>query len=43
MKTHIPNREEALALLRQYNQNQALIHHALAVEAVYALSGPQVG
>ena len=28
-----PNREQALALLRQYNQNQALIHHALAVEA----------
>lgn len=28
-----PNREQALALLRQYNNNQALIHHALAVEA----------
>ena len=29
-----PSREEALALLRQYNQSEALIHHALAVEAV---------
>lgn len=29
-----PGREEALALLRQYNQSEALIHHALAVEAV---------
>jgi putative nucleotidyltransferase with HDIG domain len=34
MTTKLPNREEALALLRQYNQNQSLIHHALAVEAV---------
>jgi putative nucleotidyltransferase with HDIG domain len=34
MTIHTPNREEAWALLRQYNQNQALIHHALAVEAV---------
>jgi len=32
MNTHLPNREEALTLLRQYNQNEALIHHALAVE-----------
>ena len=29
-----PTREEALALLKQYNQNEALIKHALAVEAV---------
>jgi putative nucleotidyltransferase with HDIG domain len=34
MTNPIPNREEAWTLLRQYNQNQALIHHALAVEAV---------
>ncbi len=33
MNTHIPDREEAWILLRQYNQNEALIHHALAVEA----------
>ncbi|UCG56291.1 MAG: hydrolase [Phycisphaerales bacterium] len=29
-----PTREQALALLRQYNSNEALIKHALAVEAV---------
>jgi putative nucleotidyltransferase with HDIG domain len=29
-----PTREEALALLRQYNKNEALIKHALAVEGV---------
>jgi predicted hydrolase (HD superfamily) len=34
MTTYRPNREEALTLLRRYNQNQALIHHALAVESV---------
>jgi putative nucleotidyltransferase with HDIG domain len=34
MIPHRPNREKAAALLRQYNQNEALIHHALAVEAV---------
>ena len=34
MANETPNRKEALALLNQYNQNQALIHHALAVEAV---------
>ncbi len=34
MAEHVPTREEALALLRQYNRNEALIKHALAVEAV---------
>ena len=29
-----PTRDQALGLLRQYNQNEALIRHALAVEAV---------
>ncbi len=29
-----PSREEALSLLKQYNKNEALIKHALAVEAV---------
>jgi putative nucleotidyltransferase with HDIG domain len=29
-----PTREEALALLQEYNENDALIRHALAVEAV---------
>jgi len=32
MDIHQPNREETLSLLKQYNQNEALIHHALAVE-----------
>jgi putative nucleotidyltransferase with HDIG domain len=31
-----PTREEALALLKKHNQNDALIKHALAVEAVMA-------
>ncbi|HON93496.1 MAG TPA: HDIG domain-containing protein [Sedimentisphaerales bacterium] len=34
MPEQVPTREEALALLKQYNQNEALIKHALAVEAV---------
>jgi len=34
MAEHVPTREEALALLKQYNQNEALIKHALAVEGV---------
>ncbi|MBN2269705.1 MAG: HDIG domain-containing protein [Sedimentisphaerales bacterium] len=29
-----PSREEALSLLKEYNQNEGLIKHALAVEAV---------
>lgn len=31
---HIPTREEAYALLAEYNQNDRLIKHALAVEGV---------
>jgi predicted hydrolase (HD superfamily) len=34
METHTPNREEALALLKEYTANPALVNHALAVEAV---------
>jgi len=34
MAEHVPTRDEAFALLRQYNKNEALIKHALAVEAV---------
>ena len=30
----IPTRETAMELLREYNQNDSLIKHALAVEAV---------
>jgi predicted hydrolase (HD superfamily) len=31
---HVPTREEAFALLREFNHNENLIKHALAVEAV---------
>ncbi|MFP3928836.1 MAG: HDIG domain-containing metalloprotein [Desulfobacteraceae bacterium] len=34
MSSETPTREEALALLREFNSNEALIKHALAVEAV---------
>lgn len=34
MDRYTPNREETWSLLQKYNQNEALIHHALAVEAV---------
>ncbi len=34
MEPKKPTREEALALLKEYNQNESLIKHALAVEAV---------
>ncbi|MHC4121324.1 MAG: hydrolase [Planctomycetota bacterium] len=34
MSQAVPSREDALTLLREYNQNDGLIKHALAVEAV---------
>lgn len=34
METKKPSREEAMALLKKHNKNDALINHALAVEAV---------
>ena len=34
MGSQTPTREEALALLRQYNKNEGLIKHAMAVEGV---------
>jgi putative nucleotidyltransferase with HDIG domain len=34
MATHIPTRDEALNFLRQYNSDESLIRHALAVEGV---------
>ncbi|MFC1694485.1 HD domain-containing protein [Candidatus Latescibacterota bacterium] len=34
MEKHIPTREETLLLLKKYNENEALIKHARAVEAV---------
>jgi predicted hydrolase (HD superfamily) len=38
-----PTREDALALLREYNENPALINHALAVEAVMRYIARQRG
>ncbi|MGD8991323.1 MAG: HDIG domain-containing protein [Desulfobacterales bacterium] len=34
MSSNIPTREDALALLENYNKNESLIKHALAVEGV---------
>jgi putative nucleotidyltransferase with HDIG domain len=34
MDSQVPSRQEAFALLKQYNQNESLIKHALAVEGV---------
>ncbi|MDQ1265991.1 MAG: hypothetical protein QG635_1143 [Bacteroidota bacterium] len=34
MTTHIPARDEAMALLLKYNQSESLINHAKAVEGV---------
>ncbi len=34
MADYVPTREEAFALLREYNRNEGLINHALAVEGV---------
>lgn len=34
MPTHVPTREEAFALLSQYNKDESHIRHAYAVEAV---------
>ncbi len=34
MMTKKPNRQEAMSLLKKHNKNEALIKHALAVEAV---------
>ena len=34
MSDNLPSREEAFSLLKEYNENDALIKHALAVEAV---------
>ena len=34
MPTHVPTREEALNLLKEFNQSESLVKHALAVEGV---------
>lgn len=43
MAEHVPTRDEAVALLKQYNKNEALIKHALAVEAVMRYSARKRG
>jgi putative nucleotidyltransferase with HDIG domain len=43
MSQKVPTREEALALLKQYNQNESLIKHALAVEGVMRYFARQRG
>lgn len=43
MKTHIPSREETLALLKEYNSDRALINHAKAVEAVMRYMAVKTG
>ncbi len=39
----VPTREEAMALLKKYNQSDALIKHALAVEAVMGYFAEKYG
>ncbi|MBN2317331.1 MAG: hydrolase [Sedimentisphaerales bacterium] len=39
----VPSREEAFSLLKTYNQNEGLIKHALAVEAVMRYSARKRG
>ena len=43
MTEHVPTREEALALLREYNRSEGLIKHALAVEGVMRYAARQRG
>ncbi len=43
MNSKTPTRDEALALLEKYNQNQSLIKHALAVEGVMRYCARQRG
>jgi len=43
MAEHQPSRDEALAILKEYNKNEGLIKHALAVEAVMRYSARKRG
>lgn len=43
MAEKVPNREEAFELLKEFNQNEALIKHALAVESVMRYCGRKRG
>ncbi len=43
METHVPTRDEALAVLREYNSNDSLIKHAFAVEGVMRYMAGKLG
>jgi len=43
METYAPTRKEAFELLKEYNQDESLIRHALAVEAVVRHFAKKVG
>lgn len=43
MNMRIPTREEALSLLKEFNTNESLVKHALAVEAVMRFSARKHG
>ena len=43
MTDKVPTREEAMALLQEFNQNEGLVKHALAVEAVMRFMSHKYG
>jgi len=43
MQEHIPTYEEALLLLREYNQSESLLKHAYAVEGVMCYMARKLG
>jgi len=43
MASHMPTREEALALLKEFNRSEGLVKHALAVEAAMRHSARKRG
>ena len=43
MESHIPTRQEALALLKEFTQGEGLIKHGLAVEAAMRYFARQKG
>jgi putative nucleotidyltransferase with HDIG domain len=43
MRTNVPTRKEAFELLKEYNQDESLIKHALTVEAVMSYFAKKFG
>jgi len=43
MQEHVPTREEAFALLKEYNKSESLLKHALAVEGVMRYMARKAG